>query len=155
MTHPSRQRGASYGAAAGAVVGAIVAVLVLSLGSAPLEYQWPASDTPLGGYLAPGTTEGFGLFALPTDCSSMLIDLNSTVPAMVWAAPWGTPVNFNATSFGGPFYFWSGAVAVDHLSVVVSILRPGAGMSVTVRDTSATENGSALFNIWFPSSGCG
>jgi hypothetical protein len=132
-----------------------VAVLVLATSPPPGIHWPPAVEVEnMGTNFTPRTMAGAEIAVLPSDCTTMLVDVDSKVPTNVWAAPLGTPINFNATSFQAPFYFWSGSVPVEHLSVVVSISNPSAGISLTLFDPSYNLSGYASFGFAFSASDC-
>jgi len=108
----------------------------------------------MGANFSPRSTAVGGISVLPSDCTTMLVDVDSHVPVSVGAAPHGTQIDLNATSFGAPFYFWSGSVPLEPLSVVLSVSDPGAGVSLTSFDPSYDQGGNASFGFVFSANDC-
>jgi hypothetical protein len=155
MARLTRRRAPTLPLLVGIVTGSIVTVLVLATSPAP-GIQWPpaAQVEFMGTTFTPRGVAGGGVSALAPDCTTMLVDVDSSVPTNVWAAPLGTPINFNATQFPAPFYYWSGPIPVGHISVVVTVSDPSAGISLTLLDASFNLSGPAHFGFAFSASDC-
>jgi hypothetical protein len=155
MTGNSRPYARIAPALLGVLIGALVVVLTLSTAPPP-GIPWPAASQveDLGSSFTPRGTAGEGVPVLAADCTTMLVDVNSNVSTNVWAAPHGTPIDFNATSFPAPFYYWSGSIPVEHLSVVVTVSNPSMGISLTFFDPSYNQSGHVSFGFAFSASDC-
>jgi hypothetical protein len=152
----SRRSAPVYGIVSGVAVGAIVTFLVLATTPAQSGYSWPPASRVenASSNFEPRTTAGIGIEILAPDCTTMLVDMDSTMPASVWVVPHGAPINYNETTPSPGNYHWSGNTPVEHLSVVVSITNPAAGFTIGVFDASYTENGTAYFGFAFSASDC-
>lgn len=139
----------------GVAIGTLVAVLTLATSSAP-AIQWPPAQQVefLGANFTPRTSVTGSERVLPSDCATMLVDVDSTVPTNVWVTPWHTPVDFNGTAPPAPSYYWSGLTPVEHLSTVVTVTNPSAGVALTVLDASYNQSGPASFGFVFSASDC-
>ena len=139
----------------GLVIGSIVVVLTFAT-SPPPGIQWPpaAQVENMGTTFTPRTVAGGGVSALPSDCTRMLVDVDSNVPVTAWVTPHDTPIDFNRTAAPPSSYYWTGVIPVEHLGVVVKITDPSAGFSLTVFDPSYHQSGSATFGSAFSASDC-
>jgi len=156
VTESTQRAGRGGAILAGIALGVVVAVLILATSPRPSSIKWPPASQveATGANLTPRAQAGGGVAALASDCTTALVDVDAHLPVEVWLAPAGTPINYNATAFPAPFYFWSGANPVEHLSVVVTVSDPNEGFSLTVFDPSYTQSGPASFGIWFSGNGC-
>lgn len=155
MVRLSRPRSRVLPIAVGIVIGAIVAVATLAASPVPV-FHWPAAAQveANGLNLTPRAMESVSVEVLASDCTTMLVDVDSTVPTYVWVTPWHTPIDFNNTAPPATSYYWSGLAPVEHVSAVVTVSNPSAGVAVTVFDASYNESGPGAFGFVFSASDC-
>ena len=139
----------------GIAIGTIVTIVTLAATPLPVIH-WPTTAQVefMGGDLLPRTMAAGSVEVLPSDCTTMLVDVDSPVPTYVCATPWHTPIDFNNTAPPSAFYHWSGLAPVDHVSTVVAVSSPPAGVALTVFDASYNESGSVSFGFAFTANDC-
>lgn len=151
----SRLRSRALSTVGGIAIGSIVAILALA--ASPVSViHWPATAQVeyMGTNFTPRTMAGGSVEVLASDCTTMLVDVDSSVPTYVWATPWRTPIDFNNTAPPAASYYWSGLAPVEHVSTVVTVSNPAAGVALTVFDASYNESGPASFGFVFSANDC-
>ena len=151
----SRLRSRVLPAIVGIAIGSIVALVTLAATPLPLIH-WPATAQVeyMGTDFTPRTMAGGSVEVLASDCTAMLVDVDSSVPTFVWATPWRTPIDFKNMAPPLTSYYWSGLAPVEHVSTVVTVSNPAAGVSLTVFDASFNESGPASFGFVFSANDC-
>ena len=130
--------------------------IVTLAASPPPVIHWPATAQVeyMGANFTPRTNAGESIEVLASDCTTMLADVDSSVPTSVWVTPWHTPIDFNNTAPPTAYYYWSGLTPIEHVSTVVTVANPAAGVALTVFDASYNESGPASFGFVFSASDC-
>ena len=155
---PERPRGPAYAILSGIAVGSVVAILVLVYAHAPAGYQWPPTSQ-VEGWTVRFTEDGSavrGDTGLPPDCTTMLVDLDSTVAVTLWVIPSGPvylPSNGTPPSFPS-YLYWSGSVGVTHVNTVIMVTDTENGVALVVFDGNEYPTGVASFGYWFTASDC-
>lgn len=155
MRGRSRRRASVYALILGIAVGMVLSIPVLA-SPHPQGYQWPPTaqvEFATAGFEPWKVTES-GVASLPSDCTTMLVDMDSTFPAAVWVVPHNATINYNSSVGSPSFYYWSGATPTEHVSAVVSITNPTAGVWLVVFDPSSNQTGQASWGFVFSASNC-
>jgi hypothetical protein len=136
-------------------LGAVISVLILA-SSPPQGYRWPPAaqvEFATAGF-EPKEIAGSGVASMPSDCTTMLVDMDSTIPVGVWVVPHGATINYNS-SVGSPwYYYWSGPTPTEHVSTVISISSRGTGIWLALFDPSPNQGGQASWGFVFSASDC-
>ena len=133
-----------------------MAVLILATAPRPTGFQWPPASQVenISGPINPLNAAVVFWGPLASNCTTMLVDLDSTLPAVVWVTPHITDVLSNLTARGNGTYYWSGITPVSHLSTVVSITDPAGGLDLIVLNASENLTGDFSFGSVFSANGC-
>jgi hypothetical protein len=154
---PSLPRGPEYAILSGVAAGAIVVVLILATSPALFAgYQWPPAGQVEGWsvrFAQPGIYQD-GSGQLASDCTTMLAELDSNAPVTLWVIPYIEMVNSSIPPTISSYYYWSGGTPVSHISTVVTITDPAAGINMVVYDSSELSNIIVHFGFWFSASDC-
>ena len=141
-----------------AIVGIAVGTLVtiVTLAAAPVRaIHWPPTARVefMGVPAQPRTAAGGSAKVMPSDCATMPVDVDSSVPTYVGTTPWHTPIDFN-NSPPATYYYWSGLAPVEHFRTVVTVSNPAAGVDLTVIDASYNERGLISFGFASSANDC-
>lgn len=155
MRGRSRRRTFVYPLIMGIAVGMVLSIPVLA-SPHPQGYQWPDRNQvefATAGF-GPWTVDASGVASLPSNCTTMLVDMDSTFPAEVWVVPHNATINYNSSEGSPSYYYWSGPTPTEHISAIVSISNPAAGVWLAVRDPSSNQTGQASWGFVFSASDC-
>jgi hypothetical protein len=144
-----------YSLLLGLGLGAVISILILA-SSPPQGHQWPPAaqvEFATAGF-GPWKVAASGTASLPADCTTMLVDMDSTFPASVWVVPHNATIDYNTTVGSPEYYYWSGATPTEHVSAVVSISNPAAGVWLAVFDPSSNRTGQASWGFAFSANDC-
>ena len=94
-----------------------------------------------------------GVGPVASDCTSLLVDLDSAVPTNLWVVAAMHDSDVNNTTLASAYYS-SGAMPLEHVSAVVQITDPAAGVAVTVFNPSYNESGRVSFGFVFSAPNC-
>ena len=155
MMASSHGRRAVYAVLPGIAIGAVVTVILLATATQPAVYYWPsASQVETTSVTFAGRGVGlFGTGGLPSDCTTMLVDLDSTLPVVLWVIPHSESVATNGTPTIASYYYWSGETPVSHVSSVATVTDPANGIDFVVFDP-ANLTGTASAGAAFSASDC-
>lgn len=156
MLRRRARRRHAFAIALGVAVGMLFVVLALASSLPPSGYNWPPASRVESNSMAisgPAGRGGIGAGAEPADCTTMLLDLDSTGRVQLWVIPQTEGYSSNISVPIPFFYYWTGTTGATHISTVVTITDPADGIAMVLQ-TSGGENGTAYFGFVFSASDC-
>jgi len=90
---------------------------------------------------------------VPSDCTTLLVDLDGAVPTNLWVVAAMHASGINNSTLASAYYS-SGAMPQVHVHAVVQVTDPAAGVGVTVFNPSYNESGRVTFGFVFSASDC-
>ncbi len=139
----------------GVVVGVVATILILATSPGPPGIQWPPANQVENNsaMFQPRGWVVVGVGPVASECSTLLVDLDSAVPANLWVVAAMHNSDVNNTTLTSAYYS-SGAMPVEHVHAVVQIMDPAAGVAVAVFNPSYNESGRVSFGFVFSVPNC-